>query len=52
MFVTLQQVGWDMSQFPNIQRWFQDCSIIPGYEENIEGAKAFSELVKKNLKSN
>ncbi|XP_063626844.1 glutathione S-transferase 1-like [Cydia splendana] len=43
-------VGWDISSFPNIQRWIKDCATIPGYVENEEGAKQFGEAVKKNLK--
>ncbi|CAH0590468.1 unnamed protein product [Chrysodeixis includens] len=44
-------VGWDISSFPNIQRWLQECASLPGAAENDEGAKAFGEAVKKNLKS-
>lgn len=45
-----QELGWDLSQFPNIERWYKECSILPGYEENLEGARAFAGLVKRNLK--
>ncbi|XP_072942387.1 glutathione S-transferase 1-like [Epargyreus clarus] len=44
------EVGWDMSAFPNIERWLQDCTSLPGYNENLEGAKIFGGAVKKNLK--
>ncbi|CAH0401176.1 unnamed protein product [Chilo suppressalis] len=43
-------VGWDISKFPNIQRWVKDCAVLSGYEENQEGAEAFGAAVKKNLK--
>ncbi|XP_026740679.1 glutathione S-transferase 1-like [Trichoplusia ni] len=43
-------VGWDISSFPNIERWLKECSQLPGAAENDEGAKAFGEAVKKNLK--
>ncbi|XP_013137222.1 PREDICTED: glutathione S-transferase 1, isoform D-like [Papilio polytes] len=42
--------GWDLSSFPNIQRWLNSCSNLPGYEEIKEGAKIYGDLVKKNLK--
>ncbi|KAJ8717704.1 hypothetical protein PYW07_005634 [Mythimna separata] len=42
-------VGWDISGFPNIERWVKSCSALPGAEENDAGAKAFGEAVKKNL---
>ncbi|XP_068620720.1 glutathione S-transferase 1-like [Battus philenor] len=44
-------LGWDISSYPNIQRWFKNCANLPGYEENERGAKMFAEAVKKNLKS-
>ncbi|CAH2042128.1 unnamed protein product, partial [Iphiclides podalirius] len=44
--------GWDLSSFPNIQRWLKNCASLPGYEENEKGAKMFAEAVKKNLKKN
>nr|AWX68897.1 glutathione S-transferase unclassified 2 [Heortia vitessoides] len=43
-------VGWNISQFPNIERWTKQCASLPGYEENEEGAKTFGEAVKKNMK--
>ncbi|XP_013137223.1 PREDICTED: glutathione S-transferase 1, isoform D-like [Papilio polytes] len=43
-------IGWDLSSFPNIQRWLKDCSDLPGYEENEKGSQIFAEAVKKNLK--
>ncbi|XP_063830541.1 glutathione S-transferase 1-like [Ostrinia nubilalis] len=43
-------VGWDISKFLNITRWVKQCESLPGYAENEEGAKAFGEAVKKNLK--
>ncbi|CAB3229056.1 unnamed protein product [Arctia plantaginis] len=43
-------VGWDISSFPNIQRWVKQCSELPGAAENDEGAKAFGDAIKNNLK--
>ncbi|XP_046969970.1 glutathione S-transferase 1-like [Vanessa cardui] len=47
---SILEVGWDFSPFPNIQRWLKSCESIPGYEDNLEGAKLFASIVKKNLK--
>ncbi|CAH2242301.1 inactive glutathione S-transferase D3-like [Pararge aegeria] len=47
---SILEVGWDISNFSNIQRWLKDCASLPGYEENLEGAKSFGSIVKKNLK--
>ncbi|CAH2042127.1 unnamed protein product, partial [Iphiclides podalirius] len=46
----IMAVGWDISQFSNIQRWLKECSSLPGYEESEEGAKRFGEAVRKNIK--
>ncbi|PZC86945.1 hypothetical protein B5X24_HaOG200213 [Helicoverpa armigera] len=42
-------VDWDITSFPNIVRWVDQCSSLPGASENNIGAKAFGEAVKKNL---
>ncbi|XP_041984708.1 glutathione S-transferase 1-like [Aricia agestis] len=48
---SILEVGWDISAFPNIQRWLNDCTSIPGYEENMEGARLFGAAVRKNIKT-
>lgn len=48
--IFFQAVGWDISAFPNMQKWVKSCSSLPGADENIEGAQAFGAAVKKNLK--
>ncbi|CAK1550726.1 unnamed protein product [Leptosia nina] len=46
---TVMAVGWDFSAFPNIQKWFSNCETIPGFQDNMEGAKKFGDAVRKNL---
>lgn len=43
-------VGWDISSFPNIQRWIKDSLLLPGAQENEDGARTFGDAVKKNIK--
>ncbi|XP_060805433.1 glutathione S-transferase 1-like [Amyelois transitella] len=43
-------IGWDLTNYPNIQRWYKNCASLPGFDENQEGAKQFGDAVKKNLK--
>ncbi|KAI5633202.1 glutathione S-transferase 1, isoform D [Phthorimaea operculella] len=45
-------VGWDISAFPNIQKWLKACTILPGFKENEEGAKKFGEAVRMKLNQN
>lgn len=47
---TIVATGWDISKYPKIQRWMKQCTALPGYEENQDGAKLFGDAVKKNLK--
>ncbi|GBP57221.1 Glutathione S-transferase 1, isoform D [Eumeta japonica] len=46
---SLVATGWDISLFPNIKRWLNECSSLPGYAENADGAKTYGEAVKRNL---
>ncbi|XP_030030270.2 glutathione S-transferase 1-like [Manduca sexta] len=40
-------IGLDISDYPNIQRWVQQCSTLPGADENASGAQLFGGHVKK-----
>ncbi|CAH4030354.1 unnamed protein product [Pieris brassicae] len=46
---TVMALDWDMTDFPNIDRWFKQCENIPGFEENLKGAKLYGDAVKRNL---
>ncbi|KAG6456166.1 hypothetical protein O3G_MSEX009607 [Manduca sexta] len=47
---SILEVGWDISSYPNVQRWVEQCASLPGADENSEGAKMFGAAVRKNLK--
>lgn len=49
---TIDAVGHDISAYPNVVRWFEDCKkSMSGYEEcNGEGAKQFGEWFKSSVK--
>lgn len=38
-----------MKPYPNVEQWFERCSTIPGYEENMAGAKMLTDMVKSKL---
>jgi len=42
-------VGAPLTDYPNIQRWWNDCKSFPGFEENDEGAKYFAGRIKEKL---
>lgn len=38
-----------MDRYANIIEWLDRCKTIPGYEENMEGAKMMGERFKKQI---
>uniref|UniRef100_A0A336K1W7 glutathione transferase n=1 Tax=Culicoides sonorensis TaxID=179676 RepID=A0A336K1W7_CULSO len=42
-------LGAPLTDFPNIQRWWNDCKSFPGFDENDEGAKFFAGKIKEKL---
>lgn len=38
-----------MEKYSNIMEWLDRCKTIPGYDENMEGAKMMGERFKKHL---
>lgn len=45
----IQNVGADLTKYPNIQKWLDNCKSLPGAEENAVGAKLFGERVTSRL---
>lgn len=46
---TLVEFGCDLTQFPNLKRWFTQCHSFNGFEENKRGAVDLANLVKMKL---
>lgn len=44
-----QNVGADLTKYPNIERWYKSCASLPGADENAAGAKWFGERVTSRL---
>uniref|UniRef100_A0A0A1X0Y3 Glutathione S-transferase 1-1 n=1 Tax=Zeugodacus cucurbitae TaxID=28588 RepID=A0A0A1X0Y3_ZEUCU len=39
---TMDVAGMDLDRHPNVIRWYEHCKkIVPGYDENLEGALAY-----------
>jgi glutathione S-transferase len=47
--VNQQEIGVDISPYPGLAAWYENCKSLPGFEENQAGAKIFAERVLKNL---
>lgn len=42
----ITEFGYDLAQHPNIHRWYKQCHSLTGFDENLQGAKKFSEHLK------
>uniref|UniRef100_A0A336MU03 glutathione transferase n=1 Tax=Culicoides sonorensis TaxID=179676 RepID=A0A336MU03_CULSO len=43
---TYIEMGVKLDDYPEIQRWYEQCKELPGFEENEEGAKGVGAMVK------
>lgn len=43
---TLVELGYDLSQHPNIARWYKQCQSLAEFEENRKGAESLALRVK------
>jgi glutathione S-transferase len=43
-----QNLGVDISQYPKLAAWYENCKTLPGFDENEVGAKIFASAVLKN----
>lgn len=39
-------MGYSFIEYPNLDKWFKKLIALPGYEENLEGAKYLVDVVK------
>jgi glutathione S-transferase len=39
-------MGFDISVYPNLSKWLENCKSLPGYDENEEGASQFGQGFK------
>lgn len=46
---TLAEVGYNLSQHPNVDRWYKQCQVLTGFEENREGAAGLAKAIKNAL---
>jgi glutathione S-transferase len=43
---TLDAAGFDLSNYPNVQKWFENCkSAVPGYDLNEAGIEEFKKFI-------
>lgn len=44
-----QNAGCDITKYANVVAWLNRCKTLPGYDENVEGAKVFGQRVSSRL---
>jgi len=47
--LSIINAGCDIGTFKNIVAWLDRCKTLPGYDENVEGAKVFGQRVTSRL---
>ncbi|KAG4073932.1 hypothetical protein HA402_014137 [Bradysia odoriphaga] len=45
----LVEFGYDLTQHSNLPRWYEQCKLLNGFEENLEGAKFWAGIVKSKI---
>lgn len=41
-----QEMGYDLSEYVNLKKWFESLHVLPGFDENRAGAKASADRVR------
>ncbi|KAG5673497.1 hypothetical protein PVAND_003541 [Polypedilum vanderplanki] len=36
---TIKELGYDLSKHQRLNEWYERCKSLPGYEDNVDGAK-------------
>jgi len=47
--LSIVNAGCDIGAFKNIVAWMDRCKTLPGYDENVEGAKVFGQRITSRL---
>jgi glutathione S-transferase len=43
----IKACGYDITKHANLQRWYQQCKALPGFEENEAGAQEVGDFFQK-----
>lgn len=46
---SFQEVGVKLDDYPEFQRWYDQCKELPGFEENEQTAKKVGAMIKSKL---
>lgn len=42
-------MGINIEDYPEIQRWYEQCKALAGFDENEEGAKDLASLLNEKV---
>ena len=40
-------MGFDLSELPDLKSWYEKLHCVPGFEENLKGAKVLADVLRK-----
>ena len=49
LFISLQCWGADFKDYPRLNKWYERCKVLPGFQENHEGAKKLADKMAKMI---
>ena len=45
IITTIAECGYKLAQHKNVDRWYKQCQSLPGFDENLKGAKGLAARV-------
>lgn len=44
---TIVECGYDLELHKNLNRWYKQCQSLPGFDENLQGARGLAAFLNK-----
>lgn len=52
IYLSAQEMGFDLSHLKKLAAWYKECESLPGFEENLHGAKTVAGFYQAYLDKN